>query len=146
MDAPIPCPQPASILIVDDECDIREALQFVFEGEGYSAVTEAATADDALAHLRANTRPHVVLLDFFIGPGSAETLLQAVQQDATLQRHQYILMPGSHVTRFSEHAQRLVSDVCVEIVYKPFDTTVLLDAVKRAAAQLPPGPSIASLQ
>lgn len=135
MDAPMRSPPSAPILIVEDENDIRTALRFLFEDEGFE-VAEAATTVDALAYLRTTTSPHVVLLDFLIPPTNAETLLQAIEADVSLQRHRYVLMPASQITQFSQHAQRLITVYCSEIVYKPFDLEDMLAAAKQAAGQL----------
>lgn len=53
------------VLIVDDDADIREALSDTLEDEGF----EVATAENgaaALAYLRRDTRPALVLLDWMM--------------------------------------------------------------------------------
>lgn len=52
------------ILIVDDEADIREILQFNLENEGYK-VDMAASAEEAQALL--NNNYHLILLDVMMG-------------------------------------------------------------------------------
>ena len=139
--SPAPAPQPASwhapILLVEDDDDIREVLRFFFEDEGFSAVAEAATMAEAAGYLSTAPLAHVVLLDFRNPHGDADVLLRLVERDAALQRHRYILMPASHVTQFSQEAQRLINAICTEIVYKPFNVDNILAAVERAEAQLP---------
>lgn len=56
----------AAVLIVDDEEDIREVMQYNLRREGY-AVTAAATGEQALELLR-RSKPDVVLLDLML-PG-----------------------------------------------------------------------------
>ena len=51
----------ATILIVDDEKNIRRTVRMVLEGEGY-AVEEAASGEEALARLP-DIAPDVILLD-----------------------------------------------------------------------------------
>ena len=53
-------PQP--ILVVDDDADLRDALQSVLEDEGYLVAT-VEHGEQALAVLRAGAKPCVVLLD-----------------------------------------------------------------------------------
>ncbi|HUK65936.1 MAG TPA: response regulator [Anaeromyxobacteraceae bacterium] len=53
-----------SVLVVDDDRDIRETLQEVLELEGYE-VTTARNGLEALARMRAE-RPAIVLLDLFM--------------------------------------------------------------------------------
>ena len=53
------------VLIVDDDESIREVLQLMLQLKGYeSAVT--ANGDEALAWLRANERPCLILLDLMM--------------------------------------------------------------------------------
>ncbi len=135
-----PTPMPVSthapvLLVEDDEC-IREAVTLLLEDAGY-AVTALTSVTDAQTHLSAASCAHVVLLDFLLPPGNAGTLLRAIDQDATLARHCYVLMPASNVTLFSDEAQRLIAAHCTEVVYKPFDVERLLAVVEQAAAHLP---------
>jgi DNA-binding NtrC family response regulator len=136
MDRSMPSPdaRPA-VLVVDDDEDIRATLHALLESEGYRVV-DAATVTDALAYLRTPVAPHVVLLDFLFPRDNADLLLQAVKQEACLQRHRYVLMPANLPTRFSVDAQRLITTLCTEVVLKPFELTTMLGAVARAAAQL----------
>jgi CheY-like chemotaxis protein len=52
---------PASVLVVDDDRDIRDALQEILTGEGYTALA-AANGAEALQLLK-RFRPQVILLD-----------------------------------------------------------------------------------
>jgi diguanylate cyclase len=61
-----PPPQPARILIVDDERHNRRLLEVMLEPEGY-LLTTAACGEDALA-LVAQQRPDLILLDVMM-PG-----------------------------------------------------------------------------
>jgi CheY-like chemotaxis protein len=54
-----------SILIVDDDADIRGVLSEFLEYEGYSVAT-AAHGREALGFLRTHARPSVVLLDLMM--------------------------------------------------------------------------------
>src|SRR5213596_3305159 len=59
--------QAKSILIVEDDADVRGALTAVLESEGYSVV-EAAHGQEALQHLRANAAGFcMILLDLDAG-------------------------------------------------------------------------------
>ena len=55
----------ASILIVDDDKDIREILRDVLEEEGY-AIVEATNGVEALSSLRGDVLPRVILLDLMM--------------------------------------------------------------------------------
>ena len=66
----------ASILIVDDDRDIRETLQEILEHEGHSVAT-ARNGADALDRVRSD-RPELILLDLFM----------PVMDGAEFRRHQ----------------------------------------------------------
>lgn len=55
-------PEGRSILIVEDDLDLREALSEVLRDEGYT-VAMAADGREALDHLRRQSRPSLILLD-----------------------------------------------------------------------------------
>ena len=50
------------ILVVDDDADVRESLADILGDEGYR-VTGVENGVEALAYLRARTRPSLILLD-----------------------------------------------------------------------------------
>jgi DNA-binding NtrC family response regulator len=129
----------APVLVVEDDAGIREAVALLLEDAGY-AVTAMTTVADARGHLSAASCAHIVLLDFRLRTANADTLLRAIDQDATLARHCYVLMPASNVTLFSDEAQLLIAAHCTEVVYKPFDVERLLTAIEQAAAHLPARP------
>jgi CheY-like chemotaxis protein len=54
-----------SILVVDDDPDIREAISSALSDEGYQ-VTGASNGREALAQLRGQTRPSLILLDMMM--------------------------------------------------------------------------------
>jgi CheY-like chemotaxis protein len=66
------------VLVVDDDNDIREALADILREEGF-LVREAANGQQALAELRTNGRPDVMLLDLMMPVMSGWQVLQAVR-------------------------------------------------------------------
>ncbi|EQD49893.1 Signal transduction response regulator, receiver region domain protein, partial [mine drainage metagenome] len=54
-------PRLASVLIADDQADVRGALKLLIEGEGYTVVT-AASPEEAFLKTR-KVRPDIVFLD-----------------------------------------------------------------------------------
>lgn len=54
-----------SILVVDDDADVREAITSALSDEGYQ-VTGARNGREALAQLRGQTRPSLILLDMMM--------------------------------------------------------------------------------
>lgn len=56
---------PPTLLVVDDDVEIRDALADVLGDEGYSAVTRPG-GHEALSYLRQGHRPTVIILDLWM--------------------------------------------------------------------------------
>jgi CheY-like chemotaxis protein len=127
--------QPApTILVVDDNDDIRDTLQLLFEEEGYS-VQLAANGREALELLRASATPRIVLLDWFMPDLTGERVLQIVAADAVLaQRHVFIVM--SAIAPATVHLDGVPPTLITARVEKPFDIGTLLDVVKTASQDI----------
>jgi CheY-like chemotaxis protein len=72
-----------TILIVDDDADIRTVLTEFLESEGYSTAT-AANGQDALTYLHHHPRTSVVLLDLMMPVMNGYQFIAARQQDAAV--------------------------------------------------------------
>jgi two-component system, sensor histidine kinase and response regulator len=72
-----------SVLIVDDERDIRDSLKEILEEEGY-AVSVAHNGREALALLPSLSRPCVAILDIIMPVMSGTELYAAMQADPAL--------------------------------------------------------------
>ncbi|MGB7813930.1 MAG: response regulator, partial [Polyangia bacterium] len=68
----------ATILIVDDEKNIRRTVRMVLEGEGYT-VEEAASGEEALARLP-DVVPDLILLDVQLPGISGLDLLESLKK------------------------------------------------------------------
>jgi CheY-like chemotaxis protein len=74
---------PNSILIVDDDFDLRDILRDVLEIEGY-AVATAGDGNEALDYLRTNDPPCVILLDWMMPRCNGPQFRSEQQKDATI--------------------------------------------------------------
>lgn len=73
-----------TLLVVDDDLDIRDALQDVLELEGY-AVLLAADGLEALTQLRQGTPPpHLILLDLMMPRMDGFAFREALRHDPGL--------------------------------------------------------------
>jgi two-component system phosphate regulon response regulator PhoB len=122
----------ARILVVEDEADIREVLDYNLKREGYDVVL-ASTAKDGL-RLARERRPDLVLLDLMLPDGSGTELCKALQHD-TATRGVRVLM----LTAKSEEVDRVIGfEVGADdYVVKPFSVRELLlrvNAVLRRSA------------
>jgi CheY-like chemotaxis protein len=74
---------PVSVLIVEDDAATRAALALIFQAAGYTTAS-AADGRRALAYLRANPAPRVVLLDLMMPVMDGWQFLAERHEDAEL--------------------------------------------------------------
>ena len=67
-----------TVLIVDDDEDIRDALRLLFELEDFEVVAEAANGLDAIP-LVLQHRPQVIVIDYLMPLMNGATLAQVVR-------------------------------------------------------------------
>jgi DNA-binding NtrC family response regulator len=114
-----------SVLIVDDEAEIRESLQTLLEMEGFE-VEGAASGEEGM--LRIGERPFdLVLLDLTLpGRNGMDVLGEIRSHDAQL--------PVIMITAFGtvENAVRAMQSGAVNFIQKPWDNEKLLADVRAA--------------
>ena len=108
----------ASVLVVDDEMDIRETIRDILEIEGYH-VCCAANGKEALDVL-SEVRPGLILLDLMMPVMSGYELLQELRERDDLS--------GIPVTVVSAIGDRAVVRGA-EVLKKPVDLDALLHVV-----------------
>ena len=109
-----------SVLVVDDERDIREAVSEVLLDEGYE-VLDAGDGAEALKKSRAH-HPDVILLDLMM-PGMNGWEFRAAQQgDPDLKKIPVIVLSA---------LGRVTGLDAAEFIQKPFELDQLLTAVHR---------------
>jgi CheY-like chemotaxis protein len=114
-----------SVLIVDDDADIREALVDVLTDHGYPAHAVAHGAA-ALAALKAGLRPCLILLDLMMPVMDGVTFRQHQLAEPDLKELPVLVISAG--TDLSVHAAALGA---VESLRKPLDLDKLLEAVAR---------------
>jgi|SRR5690242_20999507 len=128
-------PAGATVLVVDDEQDIRDALRLILEDAGYRVI-EAENGLRALDRLRMEPEGMVVLLDYMMPVLDGAGVLGTVANDGALaRRHRYILMTAATKT-FALAFAKLLRELGVPVVAKPFDLDRLVGVVEAAAARL----------
>jgi CheY-like chemotaxis protein len=109
-----------SVLIVDDDLDIREVLAETLEGRGFDVAT-AANGLDALTVLRGSrVRPSVILLDLMMPIMDGYAFLEHRRQDPILAS-----IPLATVTAGHGIDRDRLGDG-FDIVRKPFDVSRLV--------------------
>jgi CheY-like chemotaxis protein len=118
----------ASILVVDDDEDIRETLAGALEEEGYE-VTLARHGRAAIEHLAtSDTLPQLIILDIMMDIMDGRTFLEVLHRD-------YPNSLGT-IPILITSASRSQSEIPpnTRFLRKPFDLETLLEQVERAIA------------
>jgi CheY-like chemotaxis protein len=112
----------ATILLVDDDLDIRESIRDVLEEEGYS-VLAAANGAEALEALPALRPPCVVLLDLMMPVMDGWQFLEEARNRGLLKNVPVVVLTASR--------EFAVPTGASELVRKPVGLDDLLAAVAR---------------
>ena len=95
----------ATVLVVDDEPDIRSTVKEILQDEGY-AVVVAAGADEA-RQARQRERPDVILLDIWMPGTDGISLLREWAAAGALTTSPVIMMSGHGTVETAVEATRL---------------------------------------
>ena len=111
---------PRSVLVVEDDEDIRAAIAEILEGEGYD-VTVAANGSEALDELQTMRRPRLILLDLMMPVMNGHEFLAHIRETPRMQG-----VPVLVLTAVSTEAPPGARG----LLRKPFIVEELLDAVQ----------------
>ena len=120
----------ASVLLVEDDKDIRDAVSAVLEAEGYTVIT-AGNGQEALAALERG-QPCVVLLDLMMPVMNGWDFMEEVKKSRRLAD-----LPVVVVSAYSERKAEGVR----RVLKKPLDVNQLLAAVADYCC-CPPKPAV----
>jgi CheY-like chemotaxis protein len=115
--------QRGSILIVDDDHDIREVLTFILEAHDYH-VDVAADGIDAWKQLTGGNRPGLILLDLMMPRMDGEQFLNKLRS-SPFSAIPVVILSGNSTAR--KKALELDAKCCL---MKPVDFEELLDTVR----------------
>lgn len=116
---------PHSILIVDDDSELRSLYRAILEREGY-VIHEAANGADALRFLMNHT-PDVIIMDMLMPLLGGEAVMKRIQQMPGLQDVRIVVLTA--YPRFRESAQYLQAD---QFLVKPIKPRDIVQAVQAA--------------
>ncbi len=117
----------ASILIVEDDEDVREAMIAFLEMKGYS-VASAGNGREALDYLRDAPAPDLIITDLAMPVMDGRQFRREQLKDARL-----AAIPTLVITAMADRTHIDAS----EILLKPVDADVLLTAVSRHCGSEP---------
>jgi len=111
-----------TIMVVDDEADIRSSVKLILEKNGYKVVT-AVTGDDCLKQLK-TTKPDLILLDIMMPGTPVKDIIPQIKGTKIA----YLSVVR---TSEAEKEDLMKSKNIVDFIQKPFDINDLLTRVKK---------------
>src|SRR5215813_10024346 len=114
----------ATVLIVDDDADIRELMKIFLETDGYR-VSVAADGYEAFEQLRTNGRPALILLDLMMPRMDGEQFLKQLHS-SRFAKTPVVIMSGHNAAH--KKAEELEAVCCL---MKPVELDELLKTVRR---------------
>ena len=112
-----------TILIVEDDSDVRESLAVFLEGEGYSVV-EAEHGKEALRCLRSSTDFCLILLDLFMPMMNGWAFRDEQLRDPSLAAIPVVVISADAGT-----SQKAAALGAVDAMVKPIEFDRLLETV-----------------
>lgn len=113
------------VLVVDDEPELREALQDLLEFEGYG-VQCAQDGAEALDHINKGVKPRLIILDLMMPRMNGYEFMAELERRDLRRGIPILVLTADSSAR--ARATHIGADVGIA---KPFDATVLLEEVAR---------------
>jgi two-component system alkaline phosphatase synthesis response regulator PhoP len=115
-----------TIMVVDDEPDIRSTVKTVLEQKGYKVIT-AISGDDCLKQL-SKEKPDLILMDVMMPGTPTREVVKKIKD---------IKVSFLSVVRTSEAEKEelLKQDNIIDFIQKPFDIAELLKRVKKIVGE-----------
>lgn len=117
-----------SILLIDDDADIRTLLRDFLSGEGF-AVSTARDGQHALHLLERMLPPDLILLDYKMPVMDGKQFLAVTRRIPRLQPIPIIILSAATREWSGAHLQ------VVDVLSKPIDLDFLLETVNRVFAE-----------
>ena len=114
----------ASILIVEDDLDLRELVKVVLELDGHE-VRQAENGAEAFVQLYLGRRPDLMLLNLWMPVVGGRDVIDVVRRDPALASLPVIIVTGAPVPPEVER-------VATAVIAKPFELDVLRESVAAA--------------
>lgn len=121
---------PKTLLVVEDESDIREIFKLILEADGYRVET-AANGQEALNCLKILPPPNLILLDLMMPVMNGWEFLQMRESMPQLKE-----IPIVVISAFLDKLQPGgVLDGAAGFLRKPFDINAVLEMIKKCCTQ-----------
>lgn len=121
------------ILVVEDDLDIREALQAFLEMQGYEVVV-ACHGREALKHLQRQPRPALILLDMALPIMDGHRVLSARKETEQLQEVPVVILSAGMAAMNPRDRALYAANYNVSaFLKKPVEPQQLVDIIERLA-------------
>ena len=131
--------KPTTVLVTDDDPDLRDIVRSILEPQGFQVV-EAADGQAALESIRSR-RPDLLILDYTMPRRDGAEVCRALKQDLLLRHLPIIMLTGRGETQDKVTGIEAGAD---DYVVKPFEPQELLARVRmvlrRTAQELEANP------
>ncbi len=115
------------IMVVDDEPDLREAMQLLLESRGFDVMTAEGGAE-ALEQL-GKEQVDMVLIDYFMPEMTGRDLAEKIRADPALKDLKIAFLT---VAVFGEVGKEDLTNLgALDYIQKPFDNEDLIQRVKK---------------
>lgn len=121
--------EPKKILIADDNENIREALTYLLEDEGYK-LWMAKDGVEALREVR-NVRPDIIFLDIMMPEMNGYDVCRIIKNDPELKKTYVIMLTAKGQVAEQERGKEVGAD---EYIVKPFSPMEILTKIKKLLA------------
>lgn len=111
-----------SILVVEDDIDIRSALVQILRMEGH-ATAEASNGKEALEYIRNNPKPCMVLLDMMMPIMTGRQFLDVFKNEPDSSSVPVVII--------SAVADRIDTSGAKEFIRKPLEVSKLLEVISK---------------
>ncbi len=118
--------EPKKILIADDNENIREALTYLLEDEGYK-LWMAKDGAEALKEVR-NVRPDILFLDIMMPEMNGYDVCRIIKNDPELSKTYIIMLTAKGQVAEQERGKEVGAD---EYIVKPFSPMEILSKIKK---------------
>jgi two-component system alkaline phosphatase synthesis response regulator PhoP len=118
--------EPKKILIADDNENIREALTYLLEDEGYK-LWLAKDGADALRKVR-EIHPDILFLDIMMPEINGYDVCRTIKNDPELKKTYVIMLTAKGQVSEQERGKEVGAD---EYIVKPFSPMQILSKIKK---------------
>lgn len=118
---------PKSVLVVEDDQDIREVIVAILEAEGYE-VSSLGSGKEVIATVQ-RTLPDILLLDVMLGDMDGRDICKALKSAPATRQMPVMIVSATHGWG-TRHEKQCMAD---DYLAKPFDLTDFLARVSGLA-------------